>query len=193
MAKILKLLVFSMFLLACTEKPTTEFTNTQQFSKELDQLQSFFQIPGLAVVVQKEDSVIFEAYQGYADIEQQLPVQKNTKFPIASITKVAATWCPPCVAEMPSFLKLYEDYGDKVDFFFVANDKKDKVTAFLQKKGYEFPVYFEKSRGPELLSSNSIPATFILNKSGEIVVDERGVADWNSDSTRALLDTLIAE
>ena len=109
------------------------------------------------------------------------------------VVNLWATWCPPCVAEMPSFSKLYEDYGDKVDFFFVANDKKDKVTAFLQKKGYEFPVYFEKSRGPELLSSNSIPATFILNKSGEIVVDERGVADWNSDSTRALLDTLIAE
>ncbi|MEM9363161.1 MAG: TlpA disulfide reductase family protein [Bacteroidota bacterium] len=109
------------------------------------------------------------------------------------VVNLWATWCPPCVAEMPSLSNLYKDYKDEVDFFFVANDKKDKVTAFLKKKGYEFPVYFENSRGPEMLSSKSIPATFILNKSGEIVVEERGVADWNSDSTRELLDTLIAE
>ncbi len=104
-----------------------------------------------------------------------------------------ATWCPPCVAEMPSFAKLYSDYSDKVDFLFVASDEKGKVNAFLEKKGYYFPVYFETSRAPELLTSKSIPATFILNKSGEIVVDERGVADWNSSQTRELLDTLIAE
>ncbi|MEM9077399.1 MAG: TlpA disulfide reductase family protein [Bacteroidota bacterium] len=104
-----------------------------------------------------------------------------------------ATWCPPCVAEMPSFQKLYNDYGNKVDFFFIANDKKNKVTAFLEKKGYQLPVYYENSRAPEMLTSKSIPATFILNKRGEIVVDERGVADWNSQSTRELLDSLLAE
>ena len=36
-----------------------------------------------------------------------------------------ATWCPPCVAEMPSFQKLYNDYGDRVVFLFVANDEPD--------------------------------------------------------------------
>ncbi|PRX53211.1 TlpA family protein disulfide reductase [Flagellimonas meridianipacifica] len=104
-----------------------------------------------------------------------------------------ATWCPPCIAEMPSFAKLYEDYGDKVDFFFIANDEKEKVIAFLEKKGYKLPVYFEISQTPEMLTSKSIPATFILNKSGKIVVEERGVADWNSQSTRKLLDDLLAE
>jgi len=122
MAKILKLLVFSMFLLACTEKPTTEFTNTQQFSKELDQLQSFFQIPGLAVVVQKEDSVIFEAYQGFADIEQQLPVQKNTKFPIASITKVFSGVLLQQLAE-----KKAVDLESPIDSFLVTPTFGDSI------------------------------------------------------------------
>ncbi|WP_435625108.1 TlpA family protein disulfide reductase [Flagellimonas sp.] len=110
-----------------------------------------------------------------------------------TVVNLWATWCPPCVAEMPSFVNLYEDYGDKVDFFFVANDKKEKVVAFLEKKGYALPVYFETSKTPELLSSKSIPATFILNKAGEIVVEEHGVADWDSKSTRELLDTLLSE
>nr|WP_299001058.1 TlpA disulfide reductase family protein [uncultured Allomuricauda sp.] len=121
------------------------------------------------------------------------PMNLNSSRNKVVIVNLWATWCPPCVAEMPSFAKLYGDYGDKVDFFFVANDKKDKVTAFLDKKGYKFPVFFEASPSPQMLTSKSIPATFILNKSGEIVVDERGVADWNSQSTRELLDVLLAE
>tara|TARA_R110002050_G_scaffold286121_2_gene436383 strand:- start:183916 stop:184368 length:453 start_codon:yes stop_codon:yes gene_type:complete len=44
-----------------------------------------------------------------------------------------ATWCPPCVAEMPSFQKLYNDYGDRVTFLFLATDEEEKVASFLKK------------------------------------------------------------
>ena len=104
-----------------------------------------------------------------------------------------ATWCPPCVAELPSLVELHNDYQEKVDFAFVASDERDKVTAFLEKKGYHLPVFFEASPTPSELVSKSIPATYIINKSGKIVVDEKGAANWNSQSTRALLDSLLLE
>ncbi len=104
-----------------------------------------------------------------------------------------ATWCPPCVAEMPGFQALYEDYGNRVDFLFVAEDEADKVDAFLRKKGYTFPVYYSKSKTPDILYSKSIPTTYVINKQGKIVVDEVGAADWNSAKTRALLDKLLEE
>ena len=104
-----------------------------------------------------------------------------------------ATWCPPCVAELPSLVELHEDYRDKVVFAFVASDERDKVTAFLEKKGYHLPVYFEASRTPDELLSKSIPATYIIDKSGKIVVDEKGAANWNSNPTRTLLDSLLLE
>nr|WP_299340093.1 TlpA disulfide reductase family protein [Allomuricauda sp.] len=104
-----------------------------------------------------------------------------------------ATWCPPCVAEMPSLNDLYTDYQDKVAFVFVASDKEEKVASFMTKRGYQFPVYFETSSTPQQLVSKSIPATFILNKSGELVVEEKGAADWNSTSTRDLLNQLLEE
>jgi len=104
-----------------------------------------------------------------------------------------ATWCPPCVAEMPSLQQLYNDYGDKVVFMFVAQDQEKKVKQFLTKKGYELPVYFEASTTPTALFSKSIPATYILDKTGKIIVAKTGAADWNGEKTRELLDSLVTQ
>ncbi|WP_158975913.1 TlpA disulfide reductase family protein [Cellulophaga sp. L1A9] len=104
-----------------------------------------------------------------------------------------ATWCPPCVAEMPEFQELYQDYKDKVVFLFVTNDDQQKVAAFMAKKQYTLPVYYPKSTTPDLLQSTAIPATFIINKNGEIVVDKTGSANWNSEKIRKLLDRLILQ
>jgi len=109
------------------------------------------------------------------------------------LINVWATWCPPCVAELPGFADVYKDYGDKVVFAFVANDEKEKVREFLKKKGYELPVYFQASVMPQELESRSIPVTYILDKKGNIVVDKTGAANWNSDKTRSLLEKLISE
>lgn len=102
-----------------------------------------------------------------------------------------ATWCPPCVAEMPSLQKLFNDYGDKVVFVIVAQDEKKKVSSFLNKKEYSFPVYFENTSSPDLLSTEYIPTTYIIDKRGEIVVQTTGSKNWNSNTTRELLDKLL--
>jgi len=109
------------------------------------------------------------------------------------LVNIWATWCPPCVAEFPSFVKLHQDYGDKLAFVFVARDDPKKVEAFLQRKGYELPVYYPVSDPPTEFSGSSIPATYIIGKSGEIAVDEKGAANWNSRQTRELLDALLLE
>ncbi len=102
-----------------------------------------------------------------------------------------ATWCPPCIAEIPDFNDLYIDYGDKVCFLFIANDEKESVTSFLSKENYDFPVYYKKSKEPKELFSKSIPTTFIIDKEEKIVVSEKGVANWNGTKTRNLLDKLL--
>ncbi|MEA1786228.1 TlpA disulfide reductase family protein [Arenibacter sp. GZD96] len=104
-----------------------------------------------------------------------------------------ATWCPPCVAEMPSFQKLYDDYADKVDFLFVANDDVSKVTAFIEKKGYTLPIYYGLSEVPDDLASRSIPTTYLIDKQGKMIIKEVGAADWNSSKIRTVLDDLLAE
>jgi len=55
---------------------------------ELEELKEYFQIPGLAVSIKKNGALIYEKYLGVADREANVQVDKNTVFPIASITKV---------------------------------------------------------------------------------------------------------
>lgn len=70
---------------------------------------------------------------------------------------------------------------------------KQKVDAYFLKKDLTLPVFYEKSKTPSELSSTSIPITYIINKSGTIIVKEKGAADWDSENIRTLLDALIAE
>lgn len=104
-----------------------------------------------------------------------------------------ATWCPPCVAEMPSFQKLYDNYGDRAMFIFLANDEVEKVNAFVKKKHYSFPVYFARTNAPKELEHPSIPTTYVIDKKGSIVLKKIGAADWDSPKVFTLLDGLLKE
>lgn len=102
-----------------------------------------------------------------------------------------ATWCPPCRAEMPMIQNLVNDYKTKIDFMFVTNEDWSTVEKYFTKKGYNLPVYNSISAPPEnFTKSNSIPASYIIDKEGNIVVSKIGAANWNSKKVRNLLDEL---
>ena len=102
-----------------------------------------------------------------------------------------ATWCPPCIAEMPSFQKLYDSYKEEVVFLFIANDDKQKVSEFIRKNNYDLPVYFQVSNRPVGMNSNSLPTTYIINKKGELVLNKTGAVDWNSSRVRNFLNDIL--
>ena len=110
-----------------------------------------------------------------------------------TLINVWATWCPPCIAEMPSLQALYEDYNNQVDFYFIANDNPEAVSNFMNKHSYTFPVFVQASNAPKLLESSSLPTTFLIDKKGKIVVNKTGAANWNSDQFRAKLDQFLKE
>jgi thiol-disulfide isomerase/thioredoxin len=102
-----------------------------------------------------------------------------------------ATWCLPCVAEMPSIEKLYKDYKDKVVFVFVTKENWQTVSRFFKNKGFDFPAYNSNEGIPNEIYSTSIPATFIIDSDGKIVINKIGAADWNSKRVRKTLDELL--
>lgn len=104
-----------------------------------------------------------------------------------------ATWCPPCVAEMPSIQQLYKKYqnNNKVAFLIVSNENTAPVEKFMQKKNYTFPVYINKLKLPEVFSTKSIPTTFVIDKNGKMIIKEVGAIDWASESMFTIMDNLI--
>lgn len=104
-----------------------------------------------------------------------------------------ATWCPPCVGEMPSIQSLYNDYKDKIVFVFLTSEDKVKVDNFYTKNNYNLPTYNMLANPSPEINTKSLPTTFIIDKNGKIALKEVGGANWNSASTRKLLDNLINE
>ena len=104
-----------------------------------------------------------------------------------------ATWCPPCIAELPSIAELYEAYGNKVDFLLVTDEDPATVLAFLKKKKLNLPVVFPAMPTPEILRESSIPTTYIIDAKGRIVIKKQGPANWDSDQVHSVLDSLLAE
>lgn len=102
-----------------------------------------------------------------------------------------ATWCPPCIAEMPSMQLLYDDYKDKIEFVFVSNESFSVINEFMDKNEYTFEVFNSITKYPEDFDVSSIPRTFLIDKKGNMVIDKVGAANWNSKKTRKIIDELL--
>jgi len=104
-----------------------------------------------------------------------------------------ATWCPPCIAEFQNIQDLYNDYNDEVVFLLVSDESSQTIQKFLEKKGYDIPIFNPLTNYPDDFNPRSIPRTYIIDKEGHIVVDKKGAANWNSNKIRNQLDELLKE
>jgi|UniRef100_UPI00404B795C peroxiredoxin len=106
-----------------------------------------------------------------------------------------ATWCAPCIAEMPNIQKLYEKMdSSKVAFVMLSTDQsEEKVTKFIDRKGFTFPVYLAASNVPSEFRVPSIPTTFVFSKEGKIVSKNVGMANYDKKSFIKFLNELIEE
>lgn len=102
-----------------------------------------------------------------------------------------ATWCPPCIAEMPSIQDLYDEYKDDVAFVLVSNESTEVVNKFFEKHDYSFPVYSLQSEVPAVFKTSTIPSTYLIGPNGRLLISKTGAARWNSGKMKSLLDDLI--
>lgn len=104
-----------------------------------------------------------------------------------------ATWCPPCLAEMPSINKLYQQFKDDEEVMFIMVDvdnKPEESGAFMKKKGFALPVYTPAGEIPAKYFSGTLPTTVILDKSGSIVFHHEGVADYSNSEVAGFIRKL---
>lgn len=100
-----------------------------------------------------------------------------------------ATWCPPCIAEMPNIQALYKSVeSDSIQFVMVSLDEDhQKARNYLERKEYTFPVYFLNGRKPGAYNSTVVPTTYVISPDGKFVTERRGMANYNTSGFKEFL------
>lgn len=108
-----------------------------------------------------------------------------------------ATWCGPCVREMPAFETLAKEYKDEV-YVIAVNCMEDKntVSKFVKEKGYTFPVAYDVD-GEICMKypSDGIPYTLIIDKEGIVqrIYLGAGTAEEQYEEYKKAIDDLLGK
>jgi thiol-disulfide isomerase/thioredoxin len=107
-----------------------------------------------------------------------------------------ATWCTPCVRELPEIQVLYDSLRNRdVAFLVVSREKETVVKEFLKGSSYTFPVYTSAETEPDAFQPddyyNAIPSTIILDRTGVIRMKQIGGAIWSDRKTMRFFRSLL--
>lgn len=98
-----------------------------------------------------------------------------------------ATWCKPCIKEMPSISEAHIQLkGEGVVFIVASDEDVSKIKKFESKHHYSFSLLHSNTSVFDL-DVQALPTTIIINEEGEIVFNEIGSRDWSSDKSIALI------
>jgi len=114
------------------------------------------------------------------------------------IVNLWATWCPPCVREMPTLAKLQAAYPGRVEVVPISMDQPQdsaKARAFIARYA---PLPFYQDPGSKLIfaitpPAEGLPTTLIYDKSGRERARLAGGADWSGADAHAVVEALLAQ
>lgn len=107
-----------------------------------------------------------------------------------------ATWCPPCIAEMPSINTLYQQFRDDPNVQFILLDvdaQPQKSRDFMTKNNWTLPVYIPNQNIPPDYFTGTLPTTVIVNKKGQITFKHSGVGDFSNKKIKDYLKALSVQ
>lgn len=91
-----------------------------------------------------------------------------------------ASWCGPCVSEMPEFQEFYEKYGEEIHFVLVnltdgQQETVETASKFVSGQGYTFPVYFDTDIDAAMkYGVSAVPVSYFLDAEGCFVAWAQG-------------------
>ena len=97
-----------------------------------------------------------------------------------------ATWCKPCIQEMPTIENAQSQLKDKdVVFLLASNETAEQIEKFKAKRNFQ--LQFVQVQNLEALNIQALPATFIFNPEGDLVFSEVGFRMWDTQENLNLI------
>ena len=102
-----------------------------------------------------------------------------------------ATWCGPCVVELPSLLQLHRDRPDLVILAVSVDEDQDAYTSFIARRHVDLITVRDPSESAaKLYHSDMWPETYVIDRKGVIRSKYVGPQDWSDPEIRAFLRSL---
>lgn len=118
------------------------------------------------------------------------------------VVNVWATWCPPCVREMPTLQRLHEALAPEglrvvavnVDNAMFGADPAELVRAFVDEYGLTFDVLLDpENRIESAFQVGGLPMTFVIDRKGRIRQRVMGAREWDAPGMQAELRALLED
>ena len=107
-----------------------------------------------------------------------------------------ATWCEPCLREMPSLERLQSRLGERIAVLAVSEDRggNKAVEPFIAKLGLKsVKIYIDpKSEVGHSFAVRGLPTSFLINREGKVLGRVEGAAEWDSPKILGVLEPLIS-
>ena len=102
-----------------------------------------------------------------------------------------ATWCGPCVMEMPSLLALHREMPDMVILAISVDEDENAYTSFLARRHVDLiTVRDPEEKTAALFHTDMWPETYVIDRKGVIQRKFIGAQDWGSSEIRSYLKSL---
>lgn len=107
-----------------------------------------------------------------------------------------ATWCPPCIHEMPMMDQLSQSYAQQPFALWAVNmqESAQDVAQFMQQKSFHFPALVDaKGEIAAKYMVRGLPTTYLIDCQGKMRGYVVGMLQWTSKATVTLVDTLLRD
>lgn len=107
-----------------------------------------------------------------------------------------ATWCPPCVEEIPALSRFWDKYRtrDDVGLYAISVDKDWKtIETFMEKNPSAIPLFHDPAAATaRRFGTTQYPETYVVNDKGRVLFHMQGAVNWSDPEFRSRIEQLLA-
>ncbi len=151
--------------------------------------------------ISSDEIEVFSVTQGeldslcYNNFNEHLPYFVSKDSIYYTFVNYWATWCIPCVSELPEFaelIKSHKELSGRVVFILATQESEKEVNKFLEKKNIFLPyLTFNKKDHPKFINHSTIPTSYLIDEKNLLIYRFKGLKKWNTDFYYKILRTVI--